>query len=356
MNLPMSWDEWADHDGVALAARVAKGELTAAELAAQAAAGIAKVDPALSAVVEIFEDAVTDPGTGRHRARRAVCRTSVPDEGSRPDDAGPPAGNGLADDARQPRHGRHVHDDEDARGRAQSDRPHHHAGIRGLQFRGQSRRLRHAQSLEYRLHHLRLVRRQRRDGRRRHGADRACDRRRRLDPDSRRRQRQYRAEGLARRVLAGAASVRPQRAGLDPGLPVAHGARHRGLRRRLPRSGAGRIHAVLESAGALYADDRARSGPAENRAVVQVGRLPRDAAYRGRTAKGRALPRRPRPSRRLRPARAGLSRSLRGADHLLHQQFCDRHRQHARRARAEAAAGRSDRTGQRADLGGVAGT
>ena len=39
MNLPMSWDEWADHDGVALAARVAKGELTSAELAAQAAAG-----------------------------------------------------------------------------------------------------------------------------------------------------------------------------------------------------------------------------------------------------------------------------------------------------------------------------
>src|SRR5512134_51494 len=63
MNLPMSWDEWADHDGVALAARVAKGELTAAELARQATAGIAKVDPALSAVVEIFEDAVTDPRT-----------------------------------------------------------------------------------------------------------------------------------------------------------------------------------------------------------------------------------------------------------------------------------------------------
>ena len=63
MNLPMSWDEWADHDGVALAARVAKGELTAAELAAQAAAGIAKVDPALSAVVEVFEEAVTDPAT-----------------------------------------------------------------------------------------------------------------------------------------------------------------------------------------------------------------------------------------------------------------------------------------------------
>ncbi len=63
MNLPMSWDEWADHDGVALAARITKGELTPAELAAQAAAAIARVDPALSAVVEIFEDAVADPST-----------------------------------------------------------------------------------------------------------------------------------------------------------------------------------------------------------------------------------------------------------------------------------------------------
>ena len=44
MTLSMSWDEWARHDGVALAARVKKGELTAAELAVQAAAGIAKVE------------------------------------------------------------------------------------------------------------------------------------------------------------------------------------------------------------------------------------------------------------------------------------------------------------------------
>jgi amidase/6-aminohexanoate-cyclic-dimer hydrolase len=63
MNLPMSWDEWADHDGVALATRVAKGELTAAELAAQAAAAIARVNPALSGVVEVFDDAVADPAT-----------------------------------------------------------------------------------------------------------------------------------------------------------------------------------------------------------------------------------------------------------------------------------------------------
>ena len=45
-------------------------------------------------------------------------------------------------------------------------------------------------------------------------------------------------------------------------------------------SGARRLNAVLVSAGALHADDYARSGAAENRAVVPVGRVPRDAAYR----------------------------------------------------------------------------
>ncbi len=61
MNLAMSWDEWAAHDAVALAERVRRGEVTAAELAAQAAAGIAKLNPLLSAVVEVFDDAVADP-------------------------------------------------------------------------------------------------------------------------------------------------------------------------------------------------------------------------------------------------------------------------------------------------------
>src|SRR6266702_4099806 len=61
MTLPMSWNEWAQHDGVALAARVKKGELTAKELANQASAAIAKVDSELSGVVEVFEDAIADP-------------------------------------------------------------------------------------------------------------------------------------------------------------------------------------------------------------------------------------------------------------------------------------------------------
>src|SRR5258708_12618574 len=62
MTLPMSWDEGAQHDGTALAARVRNGEVTPAELATQAAAGVTKVDPALSGVVELFEDVISDPG------------------------------------------------------------------------------------------------------------------------------------------------------------------------------------------------------------------------------------------------------------------------------------------------------
>jgi amidase len=65
MTLALSWDEWSRLDGVALAERVRTGELTATELAAQAAAGVAKVNPALSAVVELFDDAIESPGANQ---------------------------------------------------------------------------------------------------------------------------------------------------------------------------------------------------------------------------------------------------------------------------------------------------
>lgn len=61
MTLAMGWDEWAKHDAMALADRVRKGDLTPAELAAQAAAGIARTNSALDAVVEVFDDVVADP-------------------------------------------------------------------------------------------------------------------------------------------------------------------------------------------------------------------------------------------------------------------------------------------------------
>ncbi len=67
MTLAMGWDEWVRHDAVALAARVRQGDLTAAELAAQAAAGVARVNPALNAVIELFDDALADPAAAGAR-------------------------------------------------------------------------------------------------------------------------------------------------------------------------------------------------------------------------------------------------------------------------------------------------
>ncbi|MGY3288778.1 hypothetical protein ACVWWP_001845 [Bradyrhizobium sp. LM3.6] len=132
-------------------------------------------------------------GQGRRQSRRAVRRPAFPGEGPRPHHEGPAPGNGLAVDARQSRRGRYVPDRQIPPGRAEPDRTHHDAGIRRMQLGRQSGRLRHAQSLGYRLHHLRLVRGERRDGRGRRGADRTCNRWRRFDPHSRRGQRQYRS-------------------------------------------------------------------------------------------------------------------------------------------------------------------
>ena len=61
MTLAMTWDEWTQHDGLALAQRVRKGEVTPAELARQVAAGIEITNGDLSAVVEVFDDVVQDP-------------------------------------------------------------------------------------------------------------------------------------------------------------------------------------------------------------------------------------------------------------------------------------------------------
>lgn len=57
----MSWAEWADHDATALAGLVRTGAITAAELAGQTVAAVALVDPAISAVIETFDDLVADP-------------------------------------------------------------------------------------------------------------------------------------------------------------------------------------------------------------------------------------------------------------------------------------------------------
>src|SRR5882724_7343756 len=56
----MSWDEWARHDATALAAEVRAGRVTPQELAEQAAEGVARLNPKVNAVIEIFADTLAN--------------------------------------------------------------------------------------------------------------------------------------------------------------------------------------------------------------------------------------------------------------------------------------------------------
>ena len=214
-----------------------------------------QVDPALSGVVEVFDDVIADPGKDGTNLDGPFAGLPFLMK-----DLGPTMKGRLQEMGSLLMRGNRATADTFLTGKIRQA---------GLNLIGRTTtpefgvcssaenpgRLRHPQSLEHRLHHLRLVGGQRRDGRGRRGADRACDRRRRLDPHSRRRQRQYRPEGVARRVLAGAAYVGSHWARLDPGLPVAFGTRHRRFRRRLPRPRARRIHAVSGRRRALHGAD-----------------------------------------------------------------------------------------------------
>jgi amidase len=57
----LSWSEWAATDALALAELVRKKKVSTKEVTAQAAAGIKAANPALEAVLEVFDDVVADP-------------------------------------------------------------------------------------------------------------------------------------------------------------------------------------------------------------------------------------------------------------------------------------------------------
>jgi amidase len=59
--LAMSWDEWRKHDAVSLASLVREKEATPREVCAQAAEAVARLDPAIAAVLGIYEDVIADP-------------------------------------------------------------------------------------------------------------------------------------------------------------------------------------------------------------------------------------------------------------------------------------------------------
>jgi amidase len=61
--LAMGWAEWARHDGVALADLVRTRQVSAQQVTAQAAAAVARLNPRLEAVIEVFDDVRANPDT-----------------------------------------------------------------------------------------------------------------------------------------------------------------------------------------------------------------------------------------------------------------------------------------------------
>ncbi len=75
-DLAMSWAEWSRHDGVALAELVRCRQVSAQQIAAQAAAAVDRLNPKLEAVIEVFDDSRGQsrhgrPGQGGPAVRRA---------------------------------------------------------------------------------------------------------------------------------------------------------------------------------------------------------------------------------------------------------------------------------------------
>jgi amidase len=65
MGPAMAWAEWARHDGVALAELVRTRQVSAQQVTAQAAEAVARLNPKLEAVIELFDDVRANPDTDR---------------------------------------------------------------------------------------------------------------------------------------------------------------------------------------------------------------------------------------------------------------------------------------------------
>ncbi len=67
----MSWPEWANHDATSLAALLRRGQISSDELAAQAREAIARVQPSVRAVLEVYAQDPEDPARERWDPRGA---------------------------------------------------------------------------------------------------------------------------------------------------------------------------------------------------------------------------------------------------------------------------------------------
>src|SRR5699024_9109056 len=63
MKQVMSWNEWQQYDGLGLAELIRNGKITAQEVAQQVKQGVEKVNPDISAVIEVCDEAAENPAT-----------------------------------------------------------------------------------------------------------------------------------------------------------------------------------------------------------------------------------------------------------------------------------------------------
>ena len=61
----LSWEEWSRHDATALAALIRTKQVTAQELAAQAAEAVTRINPKLEAIIEVFATVRDNPDADR---------------------------------------------------------------------------------------------------------------------------------------------------------------------------------------------------------------------------------------------------------------------------------------------------
>ena len=235
----MRFDEYRRHDATALAGLIAKGEVSAKEVLETAIARAEQVNPAINAIVHKQYD----------RARSAVA-AGLPDGplkgvpfSSR---TWPSSRRASRPPRQQPVHRLRRRPRQRLRAPLQGRRPRHHGPqldprVRPEPEHGAAPLRLVPQSLESRALGWRVLGRCRGGGHRRHPADGARDRRRRLDPHPGGPVRPLRAQAVARPHLHGAGCGRglgrplrrprgePQRARLGP-----HARRDRRPRARRP--------------------------------------------------------------------------------------------------------------------------
>ncbi len=69
----LDWNDWARHDATALAGLVRAGQVTAGELAEQAAEGVRRLNPRLNGVIELFADTLQNPGRDGPSDHGVLC-------------------------------------------------------------------------------------------------------------------------------------------------------------------------------------------------------------------------------------------------------------------------------------------